>query len=111
MIPHEISGPIQYFATALRDGLGLSQRDPKRFLSELRVSSLGMLLAQMQADQRGIYLASQPSKLSDIVVPFGSVQCDVQGGLRVRHSRLLSVPFMNAYIKGCQGEPSITEPS
>ena len=96
-IPEDRFGPIRYFATALRDGLGLCLRNEKDFLSELRLSSLGMLLAQGQADQQSVYLTSKASKLSDIVVPSGSIQCDVQGGLRVRTCRLskiITMPLM-----------------
>ena len=49
-IPSDRFGPIRFYATALRDGFGLRQRnqnDPKKFLTELRVSSLGLLLAQV----------------------------------------------------------------
>ena len=96
-LPQDRFGPIKCFATALRDGLDLSLRDQIGFLAELRFSSLGMLIAQGQADQQSVYLTSKASKLSDIVVPSGSIQCDVQGRLRVRTSRLsksVTMPLM-----------------
>ena len=81
-LPKGKHGPLRAFATEMRNGLAQSAEERMR---SLRHESLGLLLAQVDADP--LLLPPQPKKYEDLVFPSALVQCDVQGCIQVdRHA-------------------------